>query len=88
MSVLPCERPQLSERSSSQRGRVFWDTAVPLGTSPSERDVDQPKQRVGSPKYNRSEGMGTLIQYNFALPFRDQVRNFFIIKSKNELACF
>jgi len=66
-----------SDRGTSPRGRVFWDTNnVLLNTCPTDRETEQRlkeiKTKIVSPKFNKSDGMKQLIGYDFSLPFKDQ----------------
>jgi len=60
-----------ADRGTSPKGRVFWDTKIPLGSNLSETYT--PDQKFSSPRKTQpSDGLKDLIEYTYSPTFRDQ----------------
>jgi len=73
-SLLPTERIA-SPRVGSPKGRVCWESSIPLGEQRIEAYTEKsqsPVKRHKNPQLATSDGLKDLIQYSFSPKFRDQ----------------
>jgi len=64
-----------ADRGTSNRGKVFRDSKVKFGAHPIEIDTEvkpQGKRFVSPRQQNRADGMKSLVEYEYSLPYREE----------------
>jgi len=63
-----------SERGTSSRGKVFWDSKVGLSAHPIEDESKKKPQgkRFASPRQSYGDGMKSLLEYDYSLRYREE----------------
>jgi len=70
--LLPTERV-VSPRVGSPKGRVCWETSIPLGEQPLQAYVDKtPVKKQRKLKISNQESAKDLLEYTYSPKFRDQ----------------